>query len=294
MAGAGAGGVLSLADRVVGLLGRAVLAQAPLHGGCLARVTRLTLADGTMIVAKEALEPASDLTLEAWMLQELRRRADLPVPEVLAACRDLLLMSWLPHLPSGGLDAAAQRHAAELVAALHAIAGPAFGEERDTAIGPLVQPNAWSERWLPFFRDRRLLHMAHLALAAGRLEASFLLRLERLAGRLDGYLTEPAAPSLLHGDLWGGNILSAGGWIAGFVDPAIYHGHAEIELAFATLFDSLGEPFFQHYRELRPLEPGFFELRRDLYNLYPLLVHVRLFGSSYLPPIDRTLRRLGC
>ncbi|MFO1071991.1 MAG: fructosamine kinase family protein [Geminicoccaceae bacterium] len=69
----------------------------------------------------------------------------------------------------------------------------------------------------------------------------------------------------------------------------------KIELAFATLFDSLGEPFFQHYRELRPLEPGFFELRRDLYNLTALLVHVRLFGSSPIcAPIDRTLRRLGC
>ena len=275
-------------------MGQAVRAQVPLHGGCLARATRLTLADGSLVVAKEALEPASDLALEGWMLGELRRRAALPVPEVLAAERDLLLMTWLPHDPAAGLGAAAQRHAAELVAALHAVEGRAFGEERATPIGPLAQPNDWSERWLPFFRDRRLLHMARLAFAAGRIEAALLHRLERLAGRLERHLGEPAAPALLHGDLWGGNILSSAGRITGFVDPAIHYGHPEVELAFATLFGSLGEPFFQRYRERHPIEPGFFEERRDLYNLYPLLVHVRLFGSSYLPPIDRTLRRLGC
>ncbi len=81
--------------------------------------------------------------------------------------------------------------------------------------------------------------------------------------------------------------------IAGFVDPAIYFGHPEIELAFSTLFGTFGEPFFRRYAELRPLRPGFLEHRRDLYNLYPLLVHVRLFGGSYVNSVDGTLKRLG-
>ena len=81
--------------------------------------------------------------------------------------------------------------------------------------------------------------------------------------------------------------------ITGFLDPAIYYGHPEIELAFITLFNTFGEAFFHRYHALRPIAPGFFEQRRDLYNLYPLLVHVRLFGGGYVPPIERTLAGLG-
>ena len=80
--------------------------------------------------------------------------------------------------------------------------------------------------------------------------------------------------------------------VAAFVDPAIYFADAEIELAFGTLFATFGEEFFRRYVEHRPLAPGFFELRRDLYNLYPLLVHAVLFGGSYGESVDRTLRRL--
>jgi fructosamine-3-kinase len=119
-------------------------------------------------------------------------------------------------------------------------------------------------------------------------------RLETLAGRLDRWIAEPAHPSLLHGDLWTGNILVNRGRVVGFIDPALYYGDAEIELAFGTLFGTFGRPFFERYGELRPLNPGFFEERRDLYNLYPLLVHVRLFGGSYVGSVEATLDRFGC
>ncbi len=79
----------------------------------------------------------------------------------------------------------------------------------------------------------------------------------------------------------------------GFVDPAIYYAHPEIELAFTTLFGTFERPFFDRYHELRPIAPGFFEERRDIYNLYPLLVHVRLFGGSYVSSVERTLRQFG-
>ena len=83
------------------------------------------------------------------------------------------------------------------------------------------------------------------------------------------------------------------GRIVGLVDPAIYHANPEIELAFATLFGSLGEPFFRRYNALSPLRPGFFEARRHIYNLYPLLVHARLFGGHYAGAVERTLARIG-
>jgi fructosamine-3-kinase len=94
--------------------------------------------------------------------------------------------------------------------------------------------------------------------------------------------------------MWGGNVLVNDGCIAGFIDPAIYYADPEIELAFSTLFSTFGEPFFRRYSEIRPIRPDFFEVRRDLYNLWPLLVHVRLFGGGYVRQVERILKSLGC
>ena len=231
------------------------------------------------------------LKVEAYMLGYLKAHSRLPVPTVWHASPGLLLMDYVE---SGDpIDAAAEEHAAELFAALHAIPADRFGHERDTLIGPLPQPNKWHERWLDFFRDCRLLHMAREALAADRISSALMARLERFAARLGEFLEEPVRPALIHGDLWAGNILVRSGRIVGLVDPAIYHAHPEIELAFATLFGSLGEAFFSRYSALSPLEPGFFEARRHIYNLYPLLVHARLFGGHYAGAVERTLARFG-
>jgi fructosamine-3-kinase len=137
------------------------------------------------------------------------------------------------------------------------------------------------------------LYMADEAVSAGRLRPGTRDRIERFAAKLGDFLPAHATPSLIHGDMWGGNVLCQAGRIAAFVDPAIYYADAEIELAFATLFSTFGEAFFARYREIRPIAPGFFEERRDIYNLYPLLVHVRLFGSGYVGSVTGTLTRLG-
>ena len=98
---------------------------------------------------------------------------------------------------------------------------------------------------------------------------------------------------MIHGDLWGGNVLCGSNGLSGFIDPAIYYADPEIELAFMTLFGTVGDRFFRRYGEYHAIRPGFFEIRRDLYNLYPLLVHVRLFGGGYLGQVQSILRRLG-
>lgn len=259
----------------------------------MADVLQVELADGTLAVAKRARGGQVDFRLEARMLRTLEARGGLPVPEVLAAEPNLLLLRYLPHEPGGLQDQHAQRHAAELVAGLHEVRGPSFGYDEDTVIGPLPQPNPPGPSWVAFFRDHRLLHMMRLAGEEGSLPAGMRRRLESVAKRLGELIDEPPFPSLVHGDLWAGNILACRGRILGFVDPAIHYGHPEIELAFATLFGSLGRPFFERYAELRALPPGFFERRRHVYNLYPLLVHLRLFGAGYLSPIDERLSRLG-
>jgi fructosamine-3-kinase len=225
------------------------------------------------------------------MLAYLRGHSDLPVPQVLAREADLLLLELLP----GGdaLGEQAQAHAAELLAALHARSGPHFGFSRDTLIGPLPQPNPPAQSWIAFFRDHRLMHRARSAHAKGRLPTVALGSIERLAGRLERWLTEPAAPALIHGDAWGGNILVAGDRVSGFIDPAIYWADPEIELAFGTLFGTFGRAFFDRYREHARLAAGFFEERRDLYNLYPLLVHAELFGGGYAADVARIAARFA-
>jgi fructosamine-3-kinase len=124
------------------------------------------------------------------------------------------------------------------------------------------------------------------------LPAALAERLRRLSHRLEEYLDEPAYPSLIHGDAWSGNVLAQGGRITGFLDPALYYADAEVKLAFITLFSTFGMPFFARHQALRPLRPGFAG-RCDVYNLYPLLVHVHLFGGNYVASLETRLRRLG-
>lgn len=280
-----------IAEGVEAHLGERLLSVRPLGGGCIGEVYRAELSDGTPFVAKVDREGASHLEREAYMLRYLRERSGLPVPEVYHGSETLLLMEFVEGAST--FSEAAERHAAELLAALHCITADAYGHERDTLIGSLNQPNPWTESWADFFREHRLLYIAGVAYDAGRLPPEDLRRVERLAGRLEDLIGEPALPALVHGDVWSANVLAKGDRITAFLDPAIYHADPEIELAFISLFDSFGEAFFERYAEIRPVREGFFEIRRDLYNLYPLLVHVYFFGGGYLSSVRDILRRFG-
>ncbi len=278
-----------LFGRVEAAIGTRPRLAVALSGASTVAVMRLELPDGGSIVAKAG---NGHLALERWMLDELSRDSSLPLPEVLHGADDLLLLSWIDSA-GGAPDPAAEIHAAELLAALHTVPRAHFGYARDTVIGQLPQPNPPGDRWIPFFRDHRLLHMAVKGHEEGTVTTALRRRLETLAARIERYIDEPAHPALLHGDLWTGNVLHRGGRIVGLIDPAIYYGHPEIELAFTTLFGTFGEPFFRRYRELAPLADDFFEIRRDIYNIYPLLVHVRYWDTAYARPIEATLTRLG-
>jgi fructosamine-3-kinase len=272
------------------ITGREIDHVAPLTGGCVGEVYRVRLAGGETVVVKTG--PAGGhLDVEGWMLRYLRENSALPVPEVISAQESLLVMSYIDG--EDALSSPSECHAAELLAALHGVTRAEFGLERNTVIGGIVQPNEPNSSWVAFFRDRRLLYMAAEAEQAGRLPGSVRTRIDALAARIGEFIDEPEVPALIHGDMWGGNVLVQGERIAGFVDPAIYYGDAEIELAFSTLFATFGESFFRRYDELRPMRPGFFEIRRDIYNLWPLLVHARLFGGGYADTIEKTLSRLG-
>lgn len=277
-------------DKIEVIAERRIARMTALAGG-LARVHRVDFVEGASLVVKSATGKHANLDIEGRMLNYLREHSVLPVPEVIHSEKTLLIMS---HIDSAGsLNKDAQEDAAHHLAALHNITAEQYGLPFDTLIGGLHQPNKRMASWIDFFREQRLLYMAEEAYKAGKLPLGVRRRVEQFATQLDNFLFEPEEASLIHGDMWGGNVLAKDGKIAGFVDPAIYYAHAEIELAFSTLFGTFGDAFFDVYDNLRPLEPDFFEVRRDIYNLYPLLVHVRLFGGGYASQVSDILRRLG-
>ena len=281
---------MKLSDQIQQILGVPVNNASRLHGGMIGEVYRVDLADGEQVVAKVAGKNGI-LDIEGYMLAYLRQHSDLPVPDVLHSEPQLLLMTYIPG--SSKLSSEVQRNMAQHLAKLHSITTSQFGHECDTVIGPLHQPNPPTVSWINFFREQRLLHMAKVALDSGKLPAWIYDRIQKFAQDLRNWIDEPPAAALIHGDIWTTNVLAEHGKITGFIDPAIYYAHPEIELAYMTLFGAVGQAFFQRYEAFYPIEAGFFETRRDIYNLYPLLVHVRLFGGGYAQSVSNILMRLG-
>lgn len=286
--------------RIEVAVGERVQESTSLGGGSIARIERVALGSGRRIVVKSGVRSDAGLDVEGRMLAYLAERTGLPVPRILHAEGDLLLMEFVGS--GGAMDESAETHAADLLGALHALSPGAMGEPGafgfafDTLIGGLHQPNPWCSSWTEFFARHRLIEMARQAHEAGRLSPAVVGRIERLAGRLDRWIAEPARPALIHGDVWGGNVLVRDGRIAAFIDPAVYFADPEVELAFITLFGTFGPVFFDRYGEHHPIGEGFFEQRRHLYNLYPLLVHTRLFGGGvggYAAQVESVLSRFG-
>jgi len=268
-----------------------VRASRPLGGGCLFDVRAVDLEGGDRVVVKAGTRGlAGQLVLEARMLADLRA-ADVAVPEVLAVDDDRLVLAWIDH--DGGLDGEGRGEVADQLAALHARPQAGFGYDYDTVIGSLPQPNPPATTWSAFYAEHRLRGPAAAARREHVLDGDVHRRLERLAARLDELVEEPPHPALLHGDLWAGNVLARGGRPVAWIDPAVYRGHGEVELAFGLLFGPLDDRAVARYAEQRPMAPGFQPTRCAIYQLYPLLTHLRLFGRSYLRPISDRLAFLG-
>jgi fructosamine-3-kinase len=155
-------------------------------------------------------------------------------------------------------------------------------------IGTFQQDNQYKSNWIDFFIENRLQPQA--LQASELLGTEVMQQLDKLYNRLPELLTQ-GKPSLLHGDLWSGNFtVNEKGGVC-LVDPATYFGNREIEIAFTKLFGGFEEDFYAAYQEVLPLDKGFFDSRVDIYNLYPLLVHVNLFGGWYIAQVRETLKR---
>lgn len=279
-------------------LGSNVRSCTPLQGGCVAAVFRVELGDGRRLAVKACKSPENEplstpgggFDIEGRMLAALTETGVVRVPVVLIADPDLLVMEYVDH--DGRKTPAGEAELADRLTDLHSFepAADMFGFDTDTRIGGLVQVNTPERSWPRFYARHRLLDMGRRADARGALPAGTLDRLGSLADRIDDALAGCATgPSLIHGDLWAGNVLWDRGSPAALIDPAVYHADPEVELAFIDLMGGMGRPFWYRYERRRAIAPGFWERRRPVYQLYPLLVHAVLFGGGYGASVAATL-----
>jgi fructosamine-3-kinase len=273
-------------------LGARVESYSELSGGDINRAFEVHLADGRRIFVKTnaGADPAM-FAAEARGLDWLREAGAIRIPEVITASSESLTgVASLQFLALELITPARQRsgYDEELgrgLAALHRCGAPSFGLEYDNFIGRLPQPNAPLARWSDFYRERRLeSQLARLGDTALRRD------FDRLFARLGDLVGPQEPPARLHGDLWGGNVHTdeQGGPV--LIDPAVYGGHREVDLAMMRLFGGFSERTFAAYAESFPLAAGHAD-RVALYQLYPLLVHANLFGQSYLGSVRRAVSR---
>ncbi|SNT16888.1 fructosamine kinase family protein [Tropicimonas sediminicola] len=246
----------------------------PVHGGDLSEVFRLHWPDGTEVIAKHG--PL--VQREARMLNAIRTTG-APAPDVLGITDGIMFLEAVPTAPA---SAAAWRALGLGLRRLHDHTADSYGWPEDYAFGAVEIANQPMSDWPAFWAERRLLPTSRA------LPADMVRRVEALCHRLPDLLPDHPAPSLLHGDLWSGNVLFSPGNRAWLIDPASYHGDAEVDLAMLHLFGRPGSGFTDAYGALTPGA----EQRRPIYQLWPALVHMRLFGGSYRGMVEGFLNAL--
>jgi fructosamine-3-kinase len=279
---------------VAAALGADVLDARPIGGGDINDAYAVSLGDGRLVFVKtNARAPADMFAAEARGLAWLAEAGALRVPDVLAAGERFLALELLRAArPAADYDERFGRG----LAALHGFGADSFGLDHDNYIGRLPQandpPDDPADDWCAFYRERRLEPQLRAAVDAGHIRAPLRRRFDDLLARLEDLVGPGEPPARLHGDLWGGNkhVDDAGGPC--IIDPAAYGGHREIDLAMMQLFGGFGARVFEAYDEAQPLAPGWRE-RVPLYQLYPILVHVNLFGGGYVGSAESALDRIG-
>ena len=281
----------ALRSRVESVLGRSVRSVARVSGGDINDAFELGLADRRSVFLKtNARAPLSMFAAEARGLEFLRQARALRIPEVLAVSPadegpPFLLLEFIRSAKQrSGFDEQLGRGLADL----HRFGAPSFGFSDENFIGRLVQKNRPHASWAEFYRHQRLEPQLGAAEAAGYVKAALRRQFEQLFARLPELVGEPEAPARLHGDLWSGNLHVDEQGAPTLIDPAVYGGHREMDLAMMRLFGGFSERVFAAYAEAFPLTSGHAE-RVLLYQLYPLLVHVNLFGAGYLRSVEQAL-----
>ena len=285
----------AVAETVAGALGRPFRPGQvrPVAGGDINRAFRAEDGDRRCFVKLNDESLGDMFQAEAQGLAELAAAGGPRVPHVLgwgtAEGQAYLVLEWLELV---FVDAAVSARLGEALAALHGATAQAFGWHRDNTIGTTPQPNPRETDWAAFYARHRLGHQLDLlqGAAVGR---DLVDRGRRLQDAVPALLAGHwPVPSLLHGDLWGGNAAALGDGTPVVFDPAVHYGDRECDLAMTELFGGFGPAFQAAYRDAWPLPEGYEAVRRDLYQLYHLLNHCNLFGAGYAASCRRVMDRL--
>ena len=285
----------ALLNAVQARVGCTIVVADRVGGGDINDAYRAQLSDGRALFIKtHARPPRGMFGREAEGLRWLGEARALRIPNVIAHSDGergepaFLALEWIESAPR------ARDHDERLgrgLAALHRHAAHGFGLACDNFIAVLPQQNDPEPDWPTFYAQRRLLPQLALAISRGHATHAMRSGIERMCPRLPELCGAPEAPARVHGDLWAGNAIADERGEPVLIDPAVYGGHREIDLAMMRLFGGFSARCFAAYTEAYPLAPGH-EERVGLYQLYPLLVHVNLFGGSYVASVERVLRQL--
>jgi fructosamine-3-kinase len=258
--------------------------------GQIGDIYKVTTEENSYIL--KTSQPSTMLQIEANMLEDINKYK-IAVPKVYDVSESHLLLEYIETTKQA--KCTQEIEAAKTLSSLYAISNDArmYGYYYDTSIGPFPQKNEQTQyNWSLFLGQMRIMPMAKICYEKGEISQSILQRLELLCRdiykRIDMSLI---TPSLLHGDLWNGNILfNMNG--ATLIDPALYFGDKEMELANIVLFETFGDTFFEAYTEVHPLSEDFYEVKVPLYQVYPLLVHVALYGGTYVTQLEQLLKKV--
>ncbi len=261
-----------------------------ISGGCINNTYRLETDQGYLFVKWNQGEDNRMFETEAMGLKLLKSHYAYQIPEVFGwgqlEGKNYLMMEYVE---GTGRDSNYWRNFGNALALLHQVTSHHFGLDYSNFIGKLPQYNNWMDQWVDFFIEKRLEVQLEMASKRGLVDKNIQKQFQKLYTLLPHiFPVEP--PALLHGDLWSGNVMTGSDGNACIIDPAVYYGAREAELSFTQLFGGFESDFYRAYDEIYPLSPGF-DNRVEIYNLYPLLVHLNLFGSSYLGSIKSILGR---
>ena len=275
-----------LRESLQAVLDRPILDFLPVSGGCISEAWQVRTPEETVFVKlSKGLLPGM-LSAEAKGLHELAKSGAIRVPEVIRLTEDFLVLEFIPtaiNLPTDFWPRLGQQ-----LANLHAYSRKIHGFHQDNFIGRSPQKNHCNGNWKEFFWQRRLLPQWEMAVQRGIPKTTKLLwhKLEILwPAPLVGSSTQA---SLLHGDLWSGNVLVSNSGEPVVIDPAVYYGDPEADLSLTYIFGGFPTPFYNAYHEIRPKSEGFAR-RQKVYQLYHLLNHFNLFGNSYMQSVESCL-----
>ena len=260
-------------------------------GGCINNALKLQTTEGDYFLKWQTGIPEDMFRKEAEGLRLLAKSSTIKIPKVIAygklEGKHYLLME---HIESAAPSKDYWKNFGVTLAEMHRNnSAETYGLNHDNYIGKLPQPNDDNVDWIDFFIHNRLEYQLKLAIENRMVSNSFIDRYRNFYTFLPDLLPVDQ-PALLHGDMWSGNVLVGNDGKVCLIDPAVYYGHREIELAFTQMFGSFDYDFYTAYNATYSLDPGF-DQRVSIYNIYPHMVHVNLFGQSYLNGVESVLKR---